>query len=222
MYVNSEIDTQGEVLRIPLAGGALSATPLIFALLSLPLAVCAHQARMQTKFTLVVLAVVAALSQAFVPSANSRWAARTQSRHAERVAPRAMLVMSEVEGKLKEIVAEQLGVEESSITAEANFAADLGADSLDVVSSRAVLRARRSPKLCGFVPSPERGTRGSGRIGWAPGPFADSRIDHSRRAQVEMVMKIEEAFNIELPDERAEEVQNLSDAVRVVTELMDA
>ena len=40
--------------------------------------------------------------------------------------------------------------------------------------------------------------------------------------QVEMVMKIEEAFNIELPDERAEEVQNLSDAVRVVTELMDA
>ena len=126
---------------------------------------------MQTKFTLVVLAVVAALSQAFVPSANSRWAARTQSRHAERVAPRAMLVMSEVEGKLKEIVAEQLGVEESSITAEANFAADLGADSLDVV---------------------------------------------------EMVMKIEEAFNIELPDERAEEVQNLSDAVRVVTELMDA
>ena len=37
-----------------------------------------------------------------------------------------------------------------------------------------------------------------------------------------MVMKIEEAFNIELPDERAEEVQNLLDAVRVVTELMDA
>ena len=59
-------------------------------------------------------------------------------------------------------------------------------------------------------------------MGWAPGPFADSRIDDSRRAQVEMVMKIEEAFNIELPDERAEEVQNLSDAVRVVTELMDA
>ena len=36
---------------------------------------------------------------------------------------------------------------------------------------------------------------------------------------VEMVMKIEEEFNVELPDERAEEVQNLSDAVRVVTEL---
>jgi acyl carrier protein len=37
-----------------------------------------------------------------------------------------------------------------------------------------------------------------------------------------MVMKIEEAFGIELPDERAEEVQNLGDAVRVVTELMEA
>ena len=37
-----------------------------------------------------------------------------------------------------------------------------------------------------------------------------------------MVMQIEEAFNIELSDERAEEVQNLSDAVRVVTDLMDA
>ena len=71
-----------------------------------------------------------------------------------------------VEDKLKEIVAEQFGVEQSSITPEASFASDLGADSLDVV---------------------------------------------------EMVMKIEE-FNVELPDERAEEVQNLSDAVRVVTE----
>ena len=37
---------------------------------------------------------------------------------------------------------------------------------------------------------------------------------------VEMVMKIEEAFGIELPDERAEEVQTLADAVRVVEELM--
>ena len=38
-----------------------------------------------------------------------------------------------VEDKLKEIVAEQLGVEQSSITGEASFAGDLGADSLDVV-----------------------------------------------------------------------------------------
>lgn len=65
----------------------------------------------------------------------------------------------DVESKLKEIVAEQLGVEQSSITADASFASDLGADSLDVV---------------------------------------------------EMVMKIEEEFGVELPDERAEEVRKLT------------
>ena len=62
---------------------------------------------------------------------------------------------TDVESKLKEIVAEQLGVEPSTVTAEASFATDLGADSLDVV---------------------------------------------------EMVMKIEEEFGVELTDERAEEV----------------
>ena len=90
------------------------------------------------------------------------------SRHRGSEANASSLHRFSVEDKLKEIVAEQLGVEQSSITPEASFASDLGADSLDVV---------------------------------------------------EMVMKIEEEFNVELPDERAEEVQNLSDAVRVVTEL---
>ena len=122
---------------------------------------------MMSKLVLAVFAIVATLSQAFVPASNS-WTGRVSNARIARAAPLQM--SAEVEGKLKEIVAEQLGVEESSITSEANFAADLGADSLDVV---------------------------------------------------EMVMKIEEAFNIELPDERAEEVQNLSDAVRVVTELME-
>ena len=89
-------------------------------------------------------------------------------RHRGSEANASSLHRFSVEDKLKEIVAEQLGVEQSSITPEASFASDLGADSLDVV---------------------------------------------------EMVMKIEEEFNVELPDERAEEVQNLSDAVRVVTEL---
>ncbi|KAH8072461.1 hypothetical protein JL721_3738 [Aureococcus anophagefferens] len=39
-------------------------------------------------------------------------------------------------------------------------------------------------------------------------------------APVNSVMKIEEEFGVELPDERAEEVQNLSDAVRVVNDLL--
>mmetsp|Transcript_314 Transcript_314/g.443 ORF Transcript_314/g.443 Transcript_314/m.443 type:complete len:92 (-) Transcript_314:277-552(-) len=89
---------------------------------------------------------------------------------ARRVSIVSSMSTIDVESKLKEIVAEQLGVEQSSITADASFATDLGADSLDVV---------------------------------------------------EMVMKIEEEFGVELPDERAEEVQNLSDAVRVVNDLLE-
>ncbi|MCR5395550.1 MAG: acyl carrier protein [Bacteroidales bacterium] len=41
--------------------------------------------------------------------------------------------MSEIEAKVKEIVVEKLGVEESEVTLEASFTNDLGADSLDTV-----------------------------------------------------------------------------------------
>lgn len=39
----------------------------------------------------------------------------------------------EIYERLKGIIVEQLGVKESEITAEAHFADDLGADSLDIV-----------------------------------------------------------------------------------------
>ena len=39
--------------------------------------------------------------------------------------------MSDIETRVKKIIAEQLGVEESQVTAEKAFVADLGADSLD-------------------------------------------------------------------------------------------
>lgn len=39
----------------------------------------------------------------------------------------------EVENKVKEIIAEQLGVPASDVTPEASFIEDLGADSLDIV-----------------------------------------------------------------------------------------
>jgi acyl carrier protein len=42
-------------------------------------------------------------------------------------------VMSDIEARVKKIVAEQLGVEESQVTNEKSFVADLGADSLDTV-----------------------------------------------------------------------------------------
>jgi acyl carrier protein len=39
----------------------------------------------------------------------------------------------DVEAKVKEIIMDKLGVEESQITPEASFINDLGADSLDIV-----------------------------------------------------------------------------------------
>ncbi|MDH4155320.1 MAG: acyl carrier protein [Nitrospira sp.] len=41
--------------------------------------------------------------------------------------------MATVEERVKKIIAEQLGVEEDEVTAEASFVEDLGADSLDTV-----------------------------------------------------------------------------------------
>ena len=41
--------------------------------------------------------------------------------------------MSDIEKKVKEIIAEKLGVDESVVKNEASFANDLGADSLDTV-----------------------------------------------------------------------------------------
>ncbi|MBE9215623.1 acyl carrier protein [Plectonema cf. radiosum LEGE 06105] len=64
--------------------------------------------------------------------------------------------------KVKEIVAEQLGVEDEKITPNANFANDLGADSLDTV---------------------------------------------------ELVMALEEEFDIEIPDEAAEKITTVQEAV---------
>ncbi len=44
-----------------------------------------------------------------------------------------MLSKDDIASKVKEITSEQLGVDESQITAEAKFVDDLGADSLDTV-----------------------------------------------------------------------------------------
>ncbi|MBQ0119069.1 MAG: acyl carrier protein [Paludibacteraceae bacterium] len=41
--------------------------------------------------------------------------------------------MSEIESKVKAIIVDKLGVDEAQVTMEANFAADLNADSLDTV-----------------------------------------------------------------------------------------
>ena len=41
--------------------------------------------------------------------------------------------MSEIEAKVKAIIVDKLGVDESKVTMDANFSADLNADSLDTV-----------------------------------------------------------------------------------------
>ena len=58
------------------------------------------------------------------------------------LAPRAAITMDEVEDKVKSIIAEQLGVEASSVTPDASFTEDLGADSLDAPSSRSRAHTR--------------------------------------------------------------------------------
>jgi acyl carrier protein len=40
--------------------------------------------------------------------------------------------MSDIEARVKKIIAEQLGVEEGQVTSEKAFVADLGADSLEI------------------------------------------------------------------------------------------
>ena len=74
-----------------------------------------------------------------------------------------------IPARVKEIIAEQLGVEEAEVTDSASFIDDLGADSLDTV---------------------------------------------------ELVMAFEEAFEIEIPDEDAEDIQTVSDAVSYISAKM--
>ena len=73
--------------------------------------------------------------------------------------------MENVEQRVKKIIAEQLGVEESQVTNEKAFVADLGADSLDTV---------------------------------------------------ELVMALEEEFETEIPDEEAEKITTVQQAIDFV------
>ncbi len=75
-----------------------------------------------------------------------------------------------VEDKVKEIIVEELGVEESEVTLEANFIEDLGADSLDTV---------------------------------------------------ELIMKFEEEFDIDIPDEDAEKLVTVGKAIDYLKTKLD-
>ena len=70
--------------------------------------------------------------------------------------------MSEIQERVKAIIVDKLGVEESEVTLEASFTNDLGADSLDTV---------------------------------------------------ELIMEFEKEFGISIPDDQAEKISTVGDAV---------
>ena len=71
--------------------------------------------------------------------------------------------MSEIAQKVKSIIVDKLGVEESEVTPEASFTNDLGADSLDTV---------------------------------------------------ELIMEFENEFNISIPDDQAENISTVGQAIQ--------
>jgi acyl carrier protein len=75
--------------------------------------------------------------------------------------------MSEIASKVKSIIVEKLGVEESEVTNEASFTNDLGADSLDTV---------------------------------------------------ELIMEFEKEFNVSIPDDQAENIQTVGQAITYLEE----
>jgi len=73
--------------------------------------------------------------------------------------------MSDVAEKVKAIIVDKLGVDESEVTNEANFTNDLGADSLDTV---------------------------------------------------ELIMEFEKEFDIQIPDDKAEAIVTVGDAISFI------
>lgn len=73
--------------------------------------------------------------------------------------------MADIAGKIKAIIVDKLGVEESEVTTNAHFINDLGADSLDTV---------------------------------------------------ELIMELEKEFGISIPDDKAEGIATVNDAVTYV------
>ncbi len=73
----------------------------------------------------------------------------------------------EIYDKVKDVIVDQLNVEEDDVTEDAAFVDDLGADSLDIV---------------------------------------------------ELVMALEEQFGVSIPDEQAEKIKTVGDAVSFIAE----
>ena len=75
--------------------------------------------------------------------------------------------MADIDSKVKAIIVDKLGVDESEVTNEASFTNDLGADSLDTV---------------------------------------------------ELIMEFEKEFNIAIPDDQAEKIATVGDAIKYIND----
>ncbi|MCR4916055.1 MAG: acyl carrier protein [Prevotella sp.] len=75
--------------------------------------------------------------------------------------------MSEIESRVKAIIVDKLGVDESEVKPEASFTNDLGADSLDTV---------------------------------------------------ELIMEFEKEFDVAIPDDKAEKIGTVADAIAYIEE----
>ena len=73
--------------------------------------------------------------------------------------------MGDIETKVKAIIVDKLGVDESEVTNEASFTNDLGADSLDTV---------------------------------------------------ELIMEFEKEFDIQIPDDKAENIETVGDVIEYI------
>jgi acyl carrier protein len=73
--------------------------------------------------------------------------------------------MNEIEERVKAIIVDKLGVDESEVTTEASFTNDLGADSLDTV---------------------------------------------------ELIMELEKEFGLQIPDDQAEKIATVGDAINYI------
>ncbi|MGB3453769.1 MAG: acyl carrier protein [Moheibacter sp.] len=76
--------------------------------------------------------------------------------------------MSDITSRVKAIIVDKLGVDESEVTMEASFTNDLGADSLDTV---------------------------------------------------ELIMEFEKEFDIQIPDDQAEKISTVGQAVQYIEDL---
>ena len=126
--------------------------------------------------------------------------------------------MSDVAERVKKIVVEHLGVEAAQVKEDAKFIDDLGADSLDTVE---LVMAFEEEFGC-EIPDDAAEKIVVDRLGVTDDQVTmEASFTEDLGADsldtVELVMAFEEEFNIEIPDDAAEKIQTVGDAISFIT-----